>query len=39
VKSASRWLARAVERRLLGCEAGARPNAAYHYWLPEVEEG
>jgi hypothetical protein len=34
-----RWLARAVERRWLCCEASDRRNAPYHYWLPEAEEG
>jgi hypothetical protein len=34
-----RWVARALERRLLGCEAGARRNAPYHYWLPEPDDG
>jgi hypothetical protein len=33
-----RWLARAVERQLLGCEASERRNAPYHYWLAEGEE-
>src|SRR5205823_11693856 len=30
-----RWLARAVERRLLSCEATDRRNAPYHYLLAE----
>ena len=29
-----RWLARAVERGLLRCEATNRRNAPYRYWLP-----
>jgi len=32
-----RWLARAVERRLLCCEATNRRNAPYRYWLPAAE--
>jgi hypothetical protein len=34
-----RWLARAVQRRLLRCEATKRRNAPYRYWLAEGEEG
>lgn len=33
-----RWLARAVERRLLCCETTDRKNAPYRYWLAEAEE-
>jgi hypothetical protein len=34
-----RWLARAVERQLVRCEATKRRNAPYRYWLVEGEEG
>jgi hypothetical protein len=34
-----RWLARAVERRWLCAEAGARRNTPGSYWLPDAEEG
>jgi hypothetical protein len=34
-----RWLARAVERQLVCCEATDRRNAPYRYWLAEEEEG
>jgi hypothetical protein len=34
-----RWLARAVERQLVRCEATTRRNAPYRYWLAEGEEG
>jgi hypothetical protein len=34
-----RWLARAVERQLVVCEATNRRNAPYRYWLAEGEEG
>jgi hypothetical protein len=33
-----RWLARAVERQLVECEASDRRNAPYRYWLPDEEE-
>jgi hypothetical protein len=33
-----RWLARAVEREWLCCEASSRRNAPYHYWLPDADE-
>jgi hypothetical protein len=34
-----RWLARAVERRLVRCEVTKRRNAPYRYWLADEEEG
>jgi hypothetical protein len=34
-----RWLARAVQRQLVGCEATKRRNAPYRYWLPEGKDG
>jgi hypothetical protein len=33
-----RWLARAVERQLLYCEAPARRNAHYRYRLSHAEQ-
>jgi AAA domain len=34
-----RWLARAVQRQLVCCEATQRRNAPYRYWLVAGEEG
>jgi hypothetical protein len=34
-----RWLARAVERQLVCCEASNRRNAPYRYWLEDGEKG
>jgi hypothetical protein len=36
--SLHRWLAHAVERQLLACEASDRKNAPYQYWLAGTEE-